>query len=54
VVLVDCAPAGHVVRARLAALDGQTWNNPTLVGDRLLVRNATEAACYALPVRAQP
>lgn len=50
VVLVDCGPAGHVVRARLAALAGQTWNNPTLVGDRLLVRNAAEAACYVLPV----
>jgi outer membrane protein assembly factor BamB len=54
VVLVDCAPAGHAVRARLAALDGQTWNNPAVVGDRLLVRNAAEAACYALPVRNDP
>jgi outer membrane protein assembly factor BamB len=51
VVLVDCASAGHAVRGRLAALDGQTWNNPTVVGDRLLVRNAAEAACYTLPVR---
>lgn len=48
VVLVDCSPARHVVRARLAALDGQTWNNPCLAGDRLLVRNAEEAACYRL------
>lgn len=50
VVLVDCAPEKHVVRARLAALDGQTWNNPCLSGDRLLVRNAEEAACYRLPL----
>ncbi|MFM7242546.1 MAG: PQQ-binding-like beta-propeller repeat protein [Planctomycetaceae bacterium] len=52
VVLVDCAAEKHVVRARLAALDGQTWNNPCLSGDRLLVRNAEEAACYRLPLAA--
>jgi outer membrane protein assembly factor BamB len=50
VVLVDCSPEKHVVRARLAALDGQTWNNPCLSGARLLVRNAEEAACYRLPL----
>ena len=50
VVLVDCSPEGHVERARLTALDGQTWNNPTLSGNRLLVRNAQEAACYELPL----
>jgi outer membrane protein assembly factor BamB len=52
VVLVDCAPQGHVERARLEALDGQTWNNPTLSGDRLLVRNAEQAACYRVPLAA--
>jgi len=52
VVLLDCSPARHRVRARLAALDGQTWNNPCLAGDRLLVRNAEEAACYRLPLAA--
>ena len=51
VVLVDCVPRKHVVRGRLAALDGQTWNNPCLAGDRLLVRNAEQAACYELPRR---
>ena len=50
VVLVDCAADAHRVRARLAALSGQTWNNPTLAGNRLLVRNAEEAACYELPL----
>ncbi|MFM8893053.1 MAG: PQQ-binding-like beta-propeller repeat protein, partial [Planctomycetia bacterium] len=50
VVLVEAAAAGHVVRGRLAALAGQTWNNPCLAGTRLLVRNAEEAACYELPV----
>ncbi|NDC63251.1 MAG: hypothetical protein EBZ59_04525 [Planctomycetia bacterium] len=52
VALVEASPGGHVVRGRLAALDGQTWNNPCLAGDRLLVRNAEEAACYELPLAA--
>jgi outer membrane protein assembly factor BamB len=51
VVAVDCGPTKHVVRARLAALSGQTWNNLAVAGDRLLVRNAEQAACYALPLR---
>jgi len=52
VVLVECTPERHVERARLAALDGQTWNTLALSGDRLLVRNAEEAACYVLPLAA--
>ena len=55
VVIVDCSPEQHVERARLAALDGQTWNNPALAGPRLLVRNAEQAACYELPLaRSEP
>lgn len=27
-----------------------TWNNPSLTGNRLLIRNAREAACYRLPL----
>jgi outer membrane protein assembly factor BamB len=54
VVLVDASPAKHVVRARLAAIDGQTWNNLCLAGNRLLVRNAQEAACYELPTAGEP
>ncbi len=52
VVLAECAPQKHVVRGRLAALDGQTWNTLCLSGDRLLVRNAEEAACYLIPLAA--
>lgn len=54
VVLVECRPERHVERARFTAIDGQTWNNPALSGDRLLVRNAEEAACYRLPLAAEP
>ena len=46
VVFVDCTPDKHRVRGRLAALDGQTWNNPCVIAGHLLVRNAEEAACY--------
>jgi outer membrane protein assembly factor BamB len=52
IVLVECEPTKLVERARLAALSSQTWNNPCVTGDRLLVRNAEEAACYRLPVAA--
>lgn len=51
VVLVEADPAAHREVARIAALAEQTWNNPAIVGDLLLVRNAVEAACYRLPVR---
>ncbi len=54
VVLVECSPERHVERARFAALVGQTWNNPAISGDRLLVRNAEEAACYELPLVTGP
>ena len=46
VVFVECTPEKHRVRGRLAALDGQTWNNPCVIAGHLLVRNAEEAACY--------
>ncbi|MCY3015893.1 MAG: PQQ-binding-like beta-propeller repeat protein [Planctomycetota bacterium] len=51
VVLVEATPEAHREVARLAALSDQTWNSPAIVGDRLLVRNAVEAACYQLPLR---
>ena len=54
VVLVDAAPEQQRVRGRLEALPGQTWNNPCLSGNRLLVRNAQEAACYRLPLSPAP
>ena len=50
VVLVEPDPAEHRELARLAALEGKTWNPPALSGNRLLVRNNREAACYELPV----
>ncbi len=49
IVLLEPNPEAHKELARLPALAGQTWNNPALVGNYLLVRNSREAACYRLP-----
>lgn len=50
VALVEAAPDGYRELSRLAALEGTTWNNPSLYGRFLLVRNAQQAACYELGV----
>ena len=41
-------PAGHTELSRVPALEGRTWNVPAIAGGRLLVRNATQMACYKL------
>ncbi|HUE83680.1 MAG TPA: PQQ-binding-like beta-propeller repeat protein [Pyrinomonadaceae bacterium] len=45
-VLVRATPEQHSEVARFTALEGKTWNYPALAGGRLLVRNATQMACY--------
>jgi hypothetical protein len=50
VVLVKADPAAHTEVASIQVLTGKTWNHPVVVGNKLLVRNAQEAACYELPV----
>ena len=49
VALVEAIPNKPTELASFQAIDGKTWNYPTLYGDLLLVRNGTEAACYKLP-----
>lgn len=49
IVLLEPNPESHKELARISALSGQTWNNPALAGNYLLVRNSREAACYRLP-----
>ena len=51
VVLVEPDPENHREHARFSALQGKTWNTPSLAGNYLLVRNNQEAACYELPIR---
>ncbi|WP_291173539.1 PQQ-binding-like beta-propeller repeat protein [Gimesia sp.] len=50
VVLLKADPTEHKELATFQALEGKTWNHPVLSGDRLYVRNSTEAAAYKLPV----
>jgi outer membrane protein assembly factor BamB len=50
VALLQADSASHKELTSFQALKGKTWNHPVLVGDKLLVRNGSEAACYALPV----
>ena len=49
VALVSADPNRYNEVASFKALEGKTWNHPVLVGDRLYVRNAQEAAAYKLP-----
>lgn len=53
VVLVKADPTEHLELAKFQALEGKTWNHPVVVGDRLYIRNAQEAACYRLPLAAE-
>lgn len=48
IALVRATPAGHTELARFPALEGRTWNCPAIANGRLLVRNATQMACYKL------
>jgi outer membrane protein assembly factor BamB len=51
VALVEANPKKHVEVARLKAFDFRAWNSPVLLGNRLLVRNDRQIACYELPLR---
>jgi outer membrane protein assembly factor BamB len=50
VALVAFDPEAFHELAKLQAIDGKTWNNPAISGNRLLVRNAEEAACFEVPL----
>ncbi len=47
-VLVRATPDDLMEVARLNVLTGKCWNHPVLIGSRLYVRNAQEAACFEL------
>jgi outer membrane protein assembly factor BamB len=48
VVLVRATPESHQELARFSALEGRTWNVPAIDNGLLLVRNASEMACFRL------
>ncbi|NOZ40294.1 MAG: PQQ-binding-like beta-propeller repeat protein [Planctomycetes bacterium] len=50
VVLLKTNTAERQEVAKFQAIEGKTWNHPVVVGDRLYIRNAQEAACYRLPL----
>jgi hypothetical protein len=52
-VLIRANPAKLDELARFKVLEGKTWNHPVLVGKRVFVRNAEEAACFELPLAGQ-
>jgi outer membrane protein assembly factor BamB len=54
VVFVEATPDEHRELGRFQAVEGKTWNSPALYGRYLLVRNATEAACFELPIEEKP
>ncbi|HEX7861270.1 MAG TPA: PQQ-binding-like beta-propeller repeat protein [Verrucomicrobiae bacterium] len=50
VALVEANATEFKEVASFKALEGKTWNHPVVVGNRLYVRNAQEAACFELPL----
>lgn len=48
VVLVNATPETFVEVASFQAIEGKTWNHPTIAQGRLIVRNAYEVACFKL------
>ncbi len=53
IALVEANPAKHVEVARMKAFDFRTWNSPVLLGNRLLIRNDRQIACYELPLQGE-
>ena len=50
IVLLRADPGDHSELVSFKGLEGKTWNHPVVVGNRLYVRNAREAAGYELAV----
>ena len=51
--LIQANPSKLDEVARAKVLEGKTWNHPVLVGNRVYVRNAEEAACFEVPLAKQ-
>jgi outer membrane protein assembly factor BamB len=47
-VLLRATPEAHREMARFPAIEGRTWNIPAIDNGLLLVRNASEMACFRL------
>jgi hypothetical protein len=53
VVLLEANPDKHTELGKFKALTGKTWNHPVIAGNKPLVRNGEEMACFELTL-AQP
>ena len=49
--LVKATPDSYQEVAKFAALEGKTWNYPAIANGKLLVRNATEMACFDIAAK---
>ncbi len=50
--MIEASPDGYNELGKFQAIEGEPcWNPMALSGPYLLVRNSTEAACYALPLK---
>jgi outer membrane protein assembly factor BamB len=48
VALVKASPDKYEELARFQAIEGKTWNVPAIADGRLIIRNATEMACFRI------
>jgi outer membrane protein assembly factor BamB len=48
VALVKAGPEKYEEMARFQAIEGKTWNVPAIADGRLIVRNASEMACFRI------
>jgi len=48
VALVKASPEKYEELARFPAINGKTWNVPAIADGRLIVRNASEMACFRI------
>lgn len=53
VALVEAQPEQYKELARIKAIEGKTWNHPTIAHGRLFVRNAEEMACFTIPIETE-
>lgn len=47
--LVKAASEKHEELASMQIFEGKAWSHPVVIGNRLFLRNASEAVCYQLP-----
>ena len=50
-VILRADPKSMVELAKFPAIEGKTWNHSVLIGNRVYIRNAEQAACYELQAR---